>query len=141
MAPDIRMYGKSVSSGVEAMNRANKLVREKTAVDPLNAAILLPQLEGDRFNKWKLIAWATDMPLAPKGMDLMKEAFNDVAEYVLSNVQYQYFGVKVHKWCKGVLSDTPKGSLQRITFRNHGYHAAFLVNRSAARSVPTQCGM
>jgi hypothetical protein len=74
MAPDIRMYGKSASSGVEAMNRANKLVHEKTAVDPLNAAILLLQLEGDRFNKWKQIAWATDMPLTPKGMDLMKDA-------------------------------------------------------------------
>jgi len=53
MAPDIRMYGKSASSGVEAMNHANKLVREKTAVDPLNAAIILLQLEGDRFNKRK----------------------------------------------------------------------------------------
>jgi hypothetical protein len=54
MAPDIQMYGQSASSGVESMNRANKpLVREKTAVDPLNAAILLLQLEGGRFNKWK----------------------------------------------------------------------------------------
>jgi hypothetical protein len=44
--PDICIYGKSVSSGVEAMNRANKLVHEKTAMDPLNAAILLLQLEG-----------------------------------------------------------------------------------------------
>ncbi len=52
MAPDIQMYGQSASSGVESMNRANKpLVREKTAVDPLNAAILLLQLEVGRFNK------------------------------------------------------------------------------------------
>ena len=41
MAPDIRMYGKSASLGVEAMNHANKLVCEKTAVDIFNAAILL----------------------------------------------------------------------------------------------------
>ena len=53
MAPDIRMHGKSASSDVEAMNHANKLVREKTAVDLLNTAILLLQLEGDCFNKWK----------------------------------------------------------------------------------------
>ncbi len=53
MAQDVRMYGKSASWGVEAMNHANKLVREKTAVDPLNAAIILLQLEGDRFNKRK----------------------------------------------------------------------------------------
>jgi hypothetical protein len=90
MAPDIQMYGQSASSGVESMNRANKpLVREKTAVDPLNAAILLLQLEGGRFNKWKQIAWATDMPLTPKGMDLMKDAFNDVniREYKLNMQQ------------------------------------------------------
>ncbi len=89
MAPDIHMYGKSASSGVEAMNRANKLVREKTEVDPLNTAILLLQLEGGRFNKWKKIAWATDMPLTPKGMDLMKDAFNDVniREYKLNMQQ------------------------------------------------------
>ena len=78
MAPDICMYGKSASSGVEAMNRVNKLVRAKSSVDPLNAAILLLQLEGDCFNKWKGIAWGTDMPLTPKGMDLMKDAFKDV---------------------------------------------------------------
>ena len=59
MAPDIRMYGQSASSGVESMNCANKpLVREKTALDPLNAAIFLLQLEGGCFNIWKQIAWA-----------------------------------------------------------------------------------
>ncbi len=50
MAPDICMYGKSVSSGVEIMNCMNKLVCEKTAVDILNAAILLLQLEGDCYS-------------------------------------------------------------------------------------------
>jgi hypothetical protein len=47
MAQDICMYGKSASSGVESMNQANKIVREKTAVDMLNAAILLLQMEGN----------------------------------------------------------------------------------------------
>ena len=36
MGHDICMYGKSTSSGVEPMNNANKLVREKTAVDIAN---------------------------------------------------------------------------------------------------------
>jgi hypothetical protein len=106
MAPDIHMYGKSASSGVEAMNRANKLVREKTEVDPLNTAILLLQLEGDRFNKWKRIAWATDMPLTPKGMDLMKDAFNDVTvrEYKLNmqqNMSSQTYTILVSKYTNG----------------------------------------
>ena len=43
MRNDICMYGRSASSGVEAMNRANKIVHEKTAVDMLNAAILKRQ--------------------------------------------------------------------------------------------------
>ncbi len=45
MGNDICMYGRSASSGVDAMNRANKNVREKTAVDMLNAAILLLNME------------------------------------------------------------------------------------------------
>ena len=53
MAQDICMYGKSASLGVESMNRAIKIVREKTAVDILNAAILLLQMEGNRYHKWK----------------------------------------------------------------------------------------
>jgi hypothetical protein len=35
------MYGKSVSSGVEVMNRANEDIRQKTAVDILNAILIL----------------------------------------------------------------------------------------------------
>jgi hypothetical protein len=51
MAQDICIYGKkSGSLGVESMNPANKIVREKTAVDLLNAAILLLQMEGNRFH-------------------------------------------------------------------------------------------
>jgi hypothetical protein len=53
MGNDICMYGKSASSGVESMNHANKNVHEKTAVDMLNAAILLLNMEGNRFHHWK----------------------------------------------------------------------------------------
>jgi hypothetical protein len=35
------MYGKSGSSSVEAMNRANEDIRQKTAVDILNATLIL----------------------------------------------------------------------------------------------------
>jgi hypothetical protein len=40
------MFSKSASSGVESMNRANNLARQRTAVDILNALILLIKLEG-----------------------------------------------------------------------------------------------
>ncbi len=99
-------HGKESRDSVEAMHRANKLDCEKTAVDPLNAAILLLQLEGDRFNKWKRIAWGTDMPLTPKGMDLMKDAFNDVKvrEYKLNmqqNMCSQRYNILVSKYTNG----------------------------------------
>ena len=78
MAQDICMYGKSASSGAESMNRANKIVREKTAVDMLNAAILLLQMEGNRFHQWKEKAWGRELPLTPKGMEHMEMVFKDV---------------------------------------------------------------
>jgi hypothetical protein len=39
------MYGKSASSGVEAMNRANEDIRQKTAVDMLNATMIILKKE------------------------------------------------------------------------------------------------
>ena len=44
--PDIYMFGKTASSGVESMNRANEVIRKRTAVDLLNAAIILIKKEG-----------------------------------------------------------------------------------------------
>ena len=49
MGDNICMFGKSASSGVEAMNCANKLAWQKTAVDVLNGVILLMKLKAERF--------------------------------------------------------------------------------------------
>jgi len=46
MAENICMYSKSASSGVESTNRANAVARQRTAVDVLNAMILVIKLEG-----------------------------------------------------------------------------------------------
>jgi hypothetical protein len=61
MGDDISMYGRLASSGVESMNRANIIVCEKTAVDILNAAMLVLKLEGERFQWWQKIAQSRDM--------------------------------------------------------------------------------
>jgi hypothetical protein len=50
MGDPICMYGKSASLGVESMNRANNLARQRTAVDILNTLILLIKLERSRFD-------------------------------------------------------------------------------------------
>ena len=41
MGEDIYMYQRSASSSFESMNNANKAVRERTAVDPVNSSMLL----------------------------------------------------------------------------------------------------
>ena len=49
MSADIVMYGRTASSGIESMNRANKNVRGRMAVDVVNAIILLLKRESERF--------------------------------------------------------------------------------------------
>jgi hypothetical protein len=72
------MYGKSASSGVESMNRANEDIHQKTAVDVLNATLILLKKESTRYDKQKSLAWKHEHVLTPKGMELMEEAFNNV---------------------------------------------------------------
>jgi hypothetical protein len=50
------MYGKKASSGVEAMNRANEDIRQKTAVDILNTTLILLKKESTRYNKQRILA-------------------------------------------------------------------------------------
>jgi hypothetical protein len=74
----ICMYGKSVPSGVEAMNRANEDIHQKIAVDILNATLILLKKESTWYNKQQDLAWNHAHVLTPKGMELMEEAFNNV---------------------------------------------------------------
>ena len=72
------MYGKSASSGVEAMNRANEDIHQKTAVGILNATLILLKKESTRYNKQQNLAWNHAQILTPKGIELTEEAFNNV---------------------------------------------------------------
>jgi hypothetical protein len=78
MGDTICMYSESASLGVESMNRANNLARQRTAADILNALILLIKLEGSRFDYYKQKAWERDEILTSCGLELMEEAFWDV---------------------------------------------------------------
>jgi hypothetical protein len=51
------MYGKSASSGVESMIRANEDIHQRTDVDILNAALILPKKESTRYEKVHNQAW------------------------------------------------------------------------------------
>ncbi len=57
------------------MNRANKDICQRTCVDILNAALILPKKESNRFEKLRVDAWKHSKQLTPKGVELMEEAF------------------------------------------------------------------
>ena len=93
------MYGRSASSGLESMNKANMRAREKSAVDIVNATLLLIEMERKRFLAKQELAWQSDDVLTAKGRALMKDVFEDinVADYDISDVEfanYTLFTVK-----------------------------------------------
>ncbi len=80
MAETVCMYRKTASSGDEAMNRANNSIQRQTAVDILNAALVLikkesEQLERSKSDAWKKEVWSEEKPLTPRGMTVMKDIF------------------------------------------------------------------
>jgi hypothetical protein len=69
-------------------------------VDIANATILLLKLEGARYHKWKQTAWGHELPLTPKGMELMDMVMKNVnvSEYRLTtHTDQTYFYAKVSK--------------------------------------------
>jgi len=92
MGDGISMYSKSASSGVESMNNANSPVHQRTAVDILVAVMLLLDLEGERFRRYKELAWEREDQLTDKGMRLMEECFEgvEVRDYIMSAVSIDH---------------------------------------------------
>jgi hypothetical protein len=68
------MYGKTASSGMESMNRANDDVQKWTAIDLLNAAIIMLKKEGLRIVRGQTDAHKANrfsgLALTPQGMSL-----------------------------------------------------------------------
>jgi hypothetical protein len=80
MVEKVCMYVKTASSGVKAMNRVNDSIRRQTAVDILNAVLVLIKKESEWFerfksNAWKKEVWSEEKPLTPRGMTVMKVIF------------------------------------------------------------------
>ena len=73
------MYGRSASSGLELMNKANMCAREKSVVDIVNATLLLIEMERKRFISKQELVWQSDDVLTAKGGTLMKEVFEDIS--------------------------------------------------------------
>ncbi len=60
------------------MNRANKKICQKMAVDILNSALILLKKESNRYEKSRVQAGKHLLPLTLKGIDLMEEAFKPI---------------------------------------------------------------
>ncbi len=69
MEEGIYMYQQSALNAVESMNAANKEMHARTAVDTLNATLLLIRLECNRFLRMKQEAWGDDSFLTPRGKE------------------------------------------------------------------------
>ena len=78
MGDGIYMYQRSLQSIAESMNKANMVVRERTAVDPVNTAVMLLQLETKRYKENKAKAWDWNEILTPHGKKLSEEACNPI---------------------------------------------------------------
>ncbi len=62
------------------MNRANDSIQRQTAIDILNAALVLIKKESEQFkqsksNAWKKEVWSKEKPLTPRGMTVIKDIF------------------------------------------------------------------
>ena len=89
MGEGIYLYNRTASSSVESMNQANKEVRARTAVDVVNASILLLQLECKRFKQHQESAWKRNEYLTPHGNKLRDITFQKVPDYRLYEITVQ----------------------------------------------------
>ncbi len=74
----IHMYQRSSSLTAESVNAANKSVRDRTAVDPINPVLLILKLEAARYSKNKEKAWSWNEVLTPHGKKLSDNVFSKV---------------------------------------------------------------
>ena len=72
------MFHHTMSQGSEVMNAANKEMRTKIAVCPINACILLTNMESHHYERQKKSAWAQSNDLTPRGDKEYKEVFDGV---------------------------------------------------------------
>jgi hypothetical protein len=89
----IYMYQQSASSAVESMITANKEMWARTAIDALNATLLLIRLECDRFQRMKQEAWGDDLGLTLRGKDEYDSTYTDLFSH---HYTYNVTDVEMH---------------------------------------------
>jgi hypothetical protein len=74
----VYMYFRSSSGVAESMNNANKEMRARTAVDLLNACILLTKLEVNHYYKMKKEVWGCSSILTPRVIEEYEATFTNL---------------------------------------------------------------
>ena len=86
-------------------------VRQKTAVDALNAMLVLLKGDSDRFEKYKKQAWERTQLLTPCGMIEMEEAYKD-----MNQREYRLDVIKVENGHVEKVSKTNANAKQFVMF-------------------------
>ena len=74
----VYLYNKKSSQSAESMNRVNKPARDRSAVDPVNSALLLIDMMNDQFERNREKAWKCKTLLTPHGEKLRDDIFAKV---------------------------------------------------------------
>jgi len=90
------MYGRTASSTVESMNKANERMRDRSCVDVGNAVLLLLKMECDRFERMKHAAWSSTHHLTPRGEKLLNQVME---KYDETKIEYMVTVTPVETDC------------------------------------------
>ena len=93
MGGGVIMYLCSSTAPVELMNRADMRIRERSAVDLVNACILFIKMEAKCFEKKKAEVWAHHRSLTPSGIEVVEEIYKDINhhEYQITVTTYDLY--------------------------------------------------
>jgi hypothetical protein len=79
--PGVYIYHRTLSAMVESMNAANRDMQAKTAVDPLNACILLIRMECKQIINQRRLAWAMETELTSRGKVEYDKVFTNISSF------------------------------------------------------------
>ncbi len=118
----IYMYQQSASSAVELMNAANKEMRACTAVDALNATLLLIRLECNSFQRMKQEAWGDDSGLTPREKDEYDSTYTDLFSHHYS---YNVTNVETHWQVRVQRNNVERAEPQYVRFPKEAVNGSF----------------
>jgi hypothetical protein len=118
----IYTYQQSASSAVESMNATNKEMQACTAVDTLNATLLLIRLECNRFQQMKQEAWGDDSGLTPRRKDEYDSTYTDLFSHHYS---YNVTNVETHWQVRVQCNNVERAEPQYVRFRKEAVNGSF----------------